>query len=447
MNNQENFYRSVIKIALPVTLQSMLQSSFGVVDQLMIGKLGSSSIAGVGLGGKFASLYSVVLGAVAATAGIMISQYIGKRDEKEAGKSFFLNLAFAGGLAVVFAVLCILFPETIMGLYTKDEGTLKIAADYLRIVAYSYLPMAVGTIASVLLRCMDAAVFPLYASLAGVFLNTGMNYLFIFGKLGLPRMGAEGAALATFTSQIAVCLLTVFFLVHRCKKAEQGFAFQKSFDFGVAFWRQYAGILGPILVCEFLWSLGENVYTAIYGNIGTVACAAMTLTIPVQSLTTGMLSGLSQAAGILVGKRLGSGAWERAYQESKKLMMAGLCGSLIFTALVAVFGRYYVCIYDVEPEVQMTARGLLLVYAVIAPVKIQNMILGGGILRSGGATEYIMWIDITGTWLLGVPLGLLSAFVLHLPVTYVYFILSLEECARLGMELVIFRRRKWMKRL
>ena len=188
-------------------------------------------------------------------------------------------------------------------------------------------------------------------------------------------------------------------------------------------------------------------YTAIYGNIGTAACAAMTLTVPLQVLLIGALSGLAQAAGILIGKTLGSGAYDRAYREAKKLMLCGLCGSLLLSVLLLLAGRFYVDIYQVEPEVKRSAFQILIAFALIAPAKVENMILGGGILRSGGKTKYIMVIDFIGTWLFGVPLGLLAAFVWRLPVPWIYFLLSLEECVRLAISLVLFRKKIWMRSL
>lgn len=210
---------------------------------------------------------------------------------------------------------------------------------------------------------------------------------------------------------------------------------------------QYLGILAPILVCEFMWSLGENVYAAIYGNIGTDACAAMTMTGPIQGLMIGALSGLAQAAGILIGKSLGNEEYDKAYKDSKRLMWYGLAGSLVLSVALVLLGQFYVRIYNVEPQVRTMAYQLLVVFAIVSPVKVQNMILGGGIIRSGGKTQYVMWVDLIGTWIFGVPLGLLSAFVFDLPITYVYFIFSMEEVVRLLISVVIFRKKRWMRTL
>lgn len=442
---KQSFYKIVLSIALPVTLQSLLQSSFSVVDQVMTGRLGSTSIAGIGLAGKFSSLFSVLVSAVAAVAGIMIAQYVGKKDNREVSRSFFVNMFAAVLIAIVFAGVSSLFPAGIMGAYTRDILTKKVAAGYLRIIAISYIPIAVNTLFCTLLRCIGGQTMPLYAGVIAVASNTGLNYVLIFGKFGFPKMGVKGAAWATVISQIIGCVLimALFFWYYKKQEFRMEFVFRLNKNGRI----QYLGILMPILICEFLWSLGENVYAGIYGHIGTQACAAMTLTTPIQVLFIGALSGLSQAAGILIGKTLGSEEYERAYKESKKLILYGLVGAAVLSVLLISCRGLYMQIYYVDDEVKKIAMQILFAFALIAPVKVLNMILGGGIIRSGGKTKYIMWIDIIGTWGFGVWLGLISAFVFHLSIPYVYFILSLEECVRLGISLLVFKRKNWMRSL
>lgn len=446
---RKEFRTDLISIALPVTLQSLLQSSFGMVDQIMIGQLGSESIAGIGLGGKFASLYTVVLGAVAAAAGIMAAQYVGAKDEEGMERSFWLNLSVGLLLAGGFLAVCVLFPGRIMSLYTQDGGVREQASVYLQIYAISFPFMAISTIMSVFLRCVGKAVFPLAASFLSVLLNTGLNYLLIFGKGGFPAMGVQGAAIASVIAQAAACGVTA---VYFCRDTVfhsygRGGRAHAAFRLAPENRKQYLGILMPILVCEFVWSLGENMYAVIYGRLGTAPCAAMTMTGPVQGLMIGLLSGVSQAAGIMIGRHLGKEDYERAYGDSKRLMRCGFVGSVVLSCLLVWLGKYYVSLYHVEPLVQETAYLILVVFAIISPIKVQNMILGGGIIRSGGMTRYVMWIDMIGTWIFGVPLGFLAAFAWKLPIHQVYFILSLEEVIRFLISLIVFRKRNWMRRL
>ena len=441
MNRQNSFFASVCALAVPVALQSMLQASFSIVDQIMIGQLGSVSVAGVGLAGKFASIYSVIVSAVGVVAGIMISQYLGQKNSREVRRSFFVNLLIALGLAGVFTLLCGGFPSQIMGLYTTDTPMGQAASSYLRIITATFLPIAGATLLSTLLRCMEKAQLPLYASIASAVLNTGLNYVLIFGKLGLPAMGANGAAIATVISTWVNFLLMLVML------GRNGSVLKASGRAGKFNLRQYLSMLLPILVCEFLWSLGENIYAAIYGHMGTEASAAMMLINPIQSLVIGALCGLSQAASVIIGKKLGSREYDDAYRDSWRLIRYGFIGSVILSVLVVLASPMYVEIYQVDAAVKLLTRQILTAYALVAPFKVLNMIAGGGIIRSGGKTNYVMFIDMIGTWVFGVPLGLLSAFVWKLPIPYVYFLLSLEECVRFAITVFILRGKRWMQSL
>ena len=441
MNRQNSFFASVCALAVPVALQSMLQASFSIVDQIMIGQLGSVSVAGVGLAGKFASIYSVIVSAVGVVSGIMISQYLGQKNSREVRRSFFVNLLIVLGLAGVFTLLCGGFPSQIMGLYTTDAPMGQAASSYLRIITATFLPIAGATLLSTLLRCMEKAQLPLYASIASAVLNTALNYVLIFGKLGLPAMGANGAAIATVISTWVNFLLMLVML------GRNGSVLKASGRAGKFNLRQYLSMLLPILVCEFLWSLGENIYAAIYGHMGTEASAAMMLINPIQSLVIGALCGLSQAASVIIGKKLGSREYDDAYRDSWRLIRYGFIGSVILSVLVVLASPIYVEIYQVDAAVKLLTRRILTAYALVAPFKVLNMIAGGGIIRSGGKTNYVMFIDMIGTWVFGVPLGLLSAFVWKLPIPYVYFLLSLEECVRFAITVFILRGKRWMQSL
>ena len=445
MKTQEHFFKAVCTLAIPVALQSMLQSSFSMVDQIMIGQLGEINVAGVGLAGKFASIYSVVISAIGAVAGIMIAQYLGQKNRSEVRRSFVTNFLLGVGIAGMFMVICTLFPNQIMGAYTRDTHTRQAAAEYLMLVSGTFVPMTGATLLSTLFRCLEKPRLPLYASILSALLNTGLNYILIFGKLGISPMGVRGAAFATVISQCANFLLMFLMLSQngsllKFNEGEPTVTLRMN-------WKQYWSMLLPLLVCEVVWSLGENVYAAIYGHMSTDASAAMTLTNPIQGLVIGALCGLSQAASVIIGKHLGSGENEKAYWSAKKLLVYGAIGSVFLSIIVIFTSKAYVGIYQVDNVVKAMTVQILFAYAIVVPFKVLNMILGGGIIRSGGRTKYVMFIDMVGTWCFGVPLGLLSAFVWKLSIPYVYFLLSLEECIRFGISLIVFHRRKWMNQL
>lgn len=437
-----NFMKSLCKIAVPVTLQSMLQASFSIVDQIMIGQLGETNISAVGLGSNFSLIFSVVIGAVGAVAGILIAQFMGAEDKKEAWCSFDVSLICGIMISALFLLAAGAFPLQILGLYTEDMSIINTGAVYFRIVAFSYIPMAVSNILSAWLRCREHATIPFLASFGAVAVNTGLNYLLIFGKFGFPRMEIKGAAIATLISQLFnLVFIVIGFVVCNRRDGDKPVL---SLRFKKITIRDYLVMIMPILVSEFLWSLGQNVESAVYGHLGTSNLAAYTLTGPIQGLIVGALSGLSAAAGVMVGKRLGRKEYDEAYAESKKIMYAGLAGSVVVASLLILLAGVYTGLYRVDNSVKELGKILLIVFALYAPVKVENMILSGGIIRSGGNTKIIMVIDIVGTWCIGIPLCLLAAYVFRWGIVGVYALLTTEEIFRLAVALVIFRKRKWM---
>ncbi len=436
------FMKSLCKIAIPVTLQSMLQASFSIIDQIMIGQLGETNISAVGLCGNYSLIFSVVIGAVSTVAGILIAQFVGANDDKEAWCSFDISLICGIIISALFLFASGIFPTQILGLYTNDIRIINTGAVYFQIVAFSYIPMAISTVLSAWLRCKEHATIPFLASLGAVAANTGLNYVLIFGKLGFMPMGIKGAAIATLVSQL-LNLLFIFigFVVCIRKNGDKPIL---SLHFRKITLRDYFIMIMPILISEFLWSLGQNVESAVYGHLSTANLAAYTLTCPIQGLIVGALSGLSAAAGVMVGKRLGKKEYDNAYAESKKIMFAGLIGSLIVSTLLILLAGTYTRFYRVDNLVKELGKTLLIIFALYAPVKVENMILGGGIIRSGGNTRIIMIIDIIGTWCIGIPLCLIAAYVFHWGIVGVYTLLTTEEIFRLVVSLVIFKRRKWM---
>ena len=434
---KDTFLKRALKIAIPVALQAMLQSSFFMVDQLMVGQLGKTAIAAVEVGSKPGFVFTFVSGAVATVTGIMVSQYMGKEDEEKINVSMSLNLCVMMLIAVLTALVCFFAPYSLARIFTEDSAVAKTAASYIGIVSFIYPLSGIATILAVQIRCKDYSEYPLYVSAAASVVNTVLNFVLIFGFIGMPALGVKGAAIASLSSQVVNLALMVFFYVKTC-----------SFKFDLRMnkeemW-QYIVMLVPIVLNEFLWTVGQNVNTYIYGHMGTNELAGMSLTGPIQGLLIGALSGLAQAAGILIGKRLGEKEYDKAYSESQRLCLYGFAGAVILSTLLVILRSLYIGLFKVDLDVRKIGGQLLLAFAILAPVKVMNMILGGGIIRSGGRTKYIMIIDMLGTWLVGVPLGLYAGLVLKLPIVWTYFILSQEELFRLVITIFMFRSRKWM---
>ena len=403
----------------------------------MVGQLGKTAIAAVEVGSKPGFIFTFVSGAVATVTGIMVSQYMGKEDEEKINVSMSINLCVMMLIAVLTALACFFAPYSLARIFTEDSAVAKTAASYIGIVSFIYPLSGIATILAVQIRCKDHSEYPLYVSAAASVVNTVLNFVLIFGFIGMPAFGVKGAAIASLSSQVVNLALMVFFYAKKC-----------SFKFGLRMnkeeiW-QYIVMLMPIVLNEFLWTVGQNVNTYIYGHMGTNELAGMSLTGPVQGLLIGALSGLAQAAGILIGKRLGEKEYDKAYSESQQLCLYGFAGAVILSTLLVIIRSLYIGLFKVDLDVRGIGGQLLLAFAILAPVKVMNMILGGGIIRSGGRTKYIMIIDMLGTWLVGVPLGLYAGLVLKLPIVWTYFILSQEELFRLVITIFMFRSKKWM---
>ena len=439
----KEFKQKLLHIALPVTIQALMQSSLNLIDQIMIGSLGSACIAGIGLAGKFTSILSVLVAAIVTAAGILISQYFGAKNEKGVRDSFYLPFYFSLLFVLIFSILSFFIPNQIMSLYADDGETISKAAAYLKIRTAGYLPSVITMFVSTLLRNMQKAKLPAIAGIVSIAINTLMNWLLINGVWIFPRLEESGAAIATVLSQIfEMLIVTVLFLR---EKKKQNLFLHPTVSFSKTFIKNISSILAPILVGEALWSLGENVYAIIYGHLGTEPCAAMTLMYPIQGIAIGSLSGVASAAGIIVGNSLGAGDEKKAYGEAFGFVRLTVTAGIIIGVFVCLISPLYVRLFNVAPETRTGTIKILAAFSAVFTAKVFNMVVGGGVLQAGGQTKFMTLVNIIGTWGCGVPFGFISAYVFKFPIWWVYFALSLEEYVRLAISVWLLKSRRWMK--
>ena len=439
----KEFKQKLLHIALPVTIQALMQSSLNLIDQIMIGSLGSACIAGIGLAGKFTSILSVLVAAIVSAAGILISQYYGAKNEKGVRDSFYLPFYFSLLFVLIFSILSFFIPNQIMSLYADDGETISKAAAYLKIRTAGYLPSVITMFVSTLLRNMQKAKLPAIAGIVSIAINTLMNWLLINGVWIFPRLEESGAAIATVLSQIfEMLIVTVLFMR---EKKKQNLFLHPTVSFSKTFIKNISSILAPILVGEALWSLGENVYAIIYGHLGTEPCAAMTLMYPIQGIAIGSLSGVASAAGIIVGNSLGAGDEKKAYGEALGFVRLTVTAGIIIGVFVCLISPLYVRLFNVAPETRTGTIKILAAFSAVFTAKVFNMVVGGGVLQAGGQTKFMTLVNIIGTWGCGVPFGFISAYVFKFPIWWVYFALSLEEYVRLAISVWLLKSRRWMK--
>lgn len=442
--SNQTFHKKLWLIALPITLQSIIQSALSLIDQYMVGQLGETAINAVGFGSKISFIFLLALAGIASATSIYAAQFWGTRDQRKMGSILGLTVGIGLLVSTVPILLSLLRPESIMQFFTHDSTVIKMGADYMRIIAPGLIPLVVIQALSAISRSCGDAKIPMMTGFFSVSLNTILNFMLIFGTPFNDAMGIQGAAYATTISRMAECIL-LFFLFSR----KQYFPIRwhalrpanKALTLG------FIATMLPLFLNETLWAIGDSIFMSLYGRLGSVQSAAMIATFPIQGLSFGLMSGLGAASGIIVGNLLGENQTNEAYSYGKQLMRTGVFCALGIGLLVIFLGPLYTRSLKISFASQAFARQILWVFGGFLWIKVSNMILAGGILRSGGHTKTILYLEMTGIWCIGVPIGTAAIAFTELTVPWIFFLISLEEVFRLGVGLFLFKRKKWMRNL
>ncbi|MCR6109209.1 MATE family efflux transporter [Bacillus sp. A301a_S52] len=441
----KTFLKTVLAIAIPVSLQGVIMASLNMTDQVMIGQLGDASISAVGISNKLFRILLFVLTGIASGVSIYVAQYWGSKDRSRVKQVLGLGLVIGGAICLPFAIMIFFFNQQIMSLFTKDMAIIEAGSIYLQIVSLSYIPMMLTVIYSAVLRSTRHAQLPMIMSGVSVGLNVLLNYMLIFGNFGLPELGIQGAAVGTFIARtIEFTMMLAIIYVRRLPGA---YSILNVFQIDKVLMKKFAITTYPIVLTEFFWATGEATYGVVYGRMGTSEITAMAVSEPIQLLSIGLASGIASAATVLVGNLLGGNQNDEAFLYAKRLFKMGLIVTISLSGLIILCASVYVSLYQISPEAHDLSIAVIIVFALLFWVKVSNMIVAHGVLASGGDTKYLLVIDTTTTWGFGVPVAFISAFMFGLPVYWVYFLLTLEEVIRLGLGLRRLYSKKWIRNL
>ncbi|MCX8128668.1 MAG: MATE family efflux transporter [Clostridia bacterium] len=445
LDSNREFISKVSKIAIPIALQSVIMSLLNMADQVMVGQLGEKSIAAVGMSNRMITILMFVLNAIAAGVSVYTAQFWGKKETGKIGQLMGIGLFSGGIVTAIFVCLSVFAPEFCIGIFSNDKEVMSQGAVFLKIVGYSYIPSMLTVMFSAVLRSTTHVKLPVIASITGVVLDVILNYVLIFGRFGFPEMGLEGAAVSTVIARI-VELLIILAVTYKLK-LPAAFSFKQMRGVSKPLLVSYFNITYPFILNEFLWVLGETVYSIIYGRIGTLEYTAVAITAPIQGITIGALSGLASATAVILGNAIGANKEDNVLSYAKKFVKLSIVFSACLGVLIILMSKFYIGIYNVSEETGRYAGYLMLAFAFFLWVKVSNMIIGSGILSSGGDSKFILVMESSTTWLFGVPSGFIAAFALGLPVYWVYIILSCEEIIRFVIGLRRVYSRKWIKNL
>lgn len=440
--NWKHFLKSVAVIAIPVALQNLLTTTGSMVDTMMLAPLGETTVGAVGLCAQFSSLmFSAYWGFIGGGM-LFFAQYWGAGDEDGICRSYGLTITCLYSVAAVFSVLALLFPETVMRLYTDKESLQAIGVPYLKIVGFAYLPQIVSVGASSLLRSTERVRIPLYAAISSVFTNIVLNYIFIYGKFGFPAMGVRGAALATTLA--AVVNAVVMLILAGCTKYPYLFRIRKHFAWDRVHVREYFVKCFPILCNEFLIGVGNMVINIVLGRQSEEAIAAIAVFRTFEGLIIGFFAGFSNAASVLVGKSVGAGELHDAYERAKRLVfLCGGCVLCIGLILIAVHTPL-LHMMSLQGESFRIGSQILAAYSIIAAVRMCNWIQNDTFRSAGDAAKGTV-LEITFMYLMVLPAVILSGLVFRLPILVVFLCCYCDEPIRFFLMQVHLYSGKWIK--
>jgi len=413
-----------------------------MVGSVMVGQLGDAAIASVGLAGQVFFLLSLILFGIGSGSAMFTAQLWGNKDIISLRKV--LGLCLSMGLVVsgIFFFSCELFPGWIIGIFTTDPQVIEHGGDYLRIFAWSFLFFSITSGFASILRSLGEVKLPMVVTVCALALNIGLNYILIFGKMGMPALGIRGAAYSAVIARVAECLVLVY--ISYRQKNPIASKIVELLGFNLGFFTRIFKPVFPVILNELFWSLAITVYNVVYARIGTSSIACMNIVGTVDNLALVPFMGLSIASAIIAGQKIGAGKKEEAYQDIGKLLRLTALTALLVSGVVLVIKGPIISLYKITPDVALFANRALIILAIWLVVRSQNMILIVGMMRSGGDTRYSLLLDGVIIWVLGVPLAILGGFYLHLPVYYVYLMVMSEELTKCLLGLRRYFSRKWI---
>ena len=436
------FLKSIAVIAIPVALQNLLTTTGSMVDTMMIASLGSTQVGAVGLCAQFSSLmFSGYWGFVGGGM-LFFSQYWGAKDDDGINRSYGLTLACMMTVGILFGLMAVLFPETVMRLYTDKPAIQQVGVEYLRIVGFAYPLMVFSMAMAALLRCTDQVRVPLYGSIAAVITNIFLNWVFIFGHLGMPAMGVRGAALATVIAQ-CVSVGTILLLA-RHRGHPYLLAVRRHFRWSREFIKTYLKKCFPILMNEILIGVGNMVINVVLGRQPEEAIAALAVFRTLEGLVIGFFAGFSNAASVLVGTQVGAGRLDTAYARAWRLvyLCQGIIGALCL--LLVALHTPILRMMGMEGDSFRIAFGLLCIYAVAALIRMGNWTQNDTFRAAGDAT-YGTVFEIVFMWCMVLPAVWLSGMVWHWPTLAVFACCYIDEPIRYVLMQVHLFRGKWIR--
>lgn len=442
--NNKTFRGKLLSLVLPITFQQLMVTVVSASDALMVGVIGQDLLSAVSLASQVTFVYNLFIAALTIGTSMFAAQYWGKGDKDAVERILGIALRTSVIVSAVFFGVTTFLPEKLMRIFTSDSALIGYGSDYLRIVGVTYLLCSVSQIYLCIMKNSDLAAKSMIIGSAAALLNIALNAVLIYGLLGAPRMEAAGAAAATAVSR-GVELLWV--LAEMRKKGRIRIRIKYLFYPDKTLRKDFWHYTFPVLGNELVWGGGFTMYSVIMGHLGTDAVAANSIANIVKNIIASLSMGIGNGGAIIVGNELGAGRLETARLYGGRLCRISILSGVCSGALLLLLSPLVLSVTDLSPVSSEYLKWMLVMCTYYMVGKYVNGTTIAGIFCAGGDSGFGFLCDTVTLWCFTVPAGLLAAFVFHLPVLAVYFIINLDEIVKLPAVYRRYRKYIWLKDL
>ncbi|HHW31846.1 MAG TPA: MATE family efflux transporter [Clostridiaceae bacterium] len=440
--HDKEFYFKMLKLSLPVMIQNLILSFLNMIDTVMVGKLGETEIAAVGIANQYFFFFNMFLIGVCAGCSVFIAQYWGKRDITNIKRILGVGLVSTTVVSLAFMILGFFKPQEIIALFNKDSEVIDLGSRYLKVVLASYIFTGITFMYNFSLRSVGNAVQPMVISFIALLCNAFLNYVFIFGKFGAPVMGVGGAALATVIARVIETTVLVVSIYY--SRGVLAASIKELTDINLNYIKRAYQTILPVILNDTCWGLASLVYSAVYGRMGTQAVASIQICNTIFNLFMVAAFGLSSATAVMVGNSIGAGEEELGRDYARRYIILSVLVGVLLGLSIAVASPLMLGFFNVSETVKRSSQAILYISSVTFFIRVLDVILIVGILRGGGDATRALIIEGATMWFIGVPLSIIGAFVLRLPVHGVYALTILEEIAKCILSIMRVKSGKWI---
>lgn len=436
------YWKTLMFIAFPVALQNLFSASLNLVDNIMVGQLGDSSLASVGIANTVFFLMIVLIFGVGSGCSIFIAQYFGRGDHKGIKQTVAIGFMTSLALSFVFMILTQMFSAQIMSIFSTDEEVIRLGSDYLRIVSFSYPLTALANVLYSGLRSTKRAVMPLFVSLVSIITNTVLNAIMIYGMFGFPALGVKGAAIATLIARI-VEFLTLFAVVYARKYTIR--VLPRDFR-GIrsSFVKEMLKVSIPVIANEFFWALGMTMFTMIFSRLGTEYVAGYNILQTIDRVAFALSMGIASASAAMVGHKIGEEKTRIAFVYASRTNGLGVILGAVIGGVLILSSNMIVGLFDISADAKGYAQTLIFLFALILPIKTFNLENLLGALRAGGDTRFSLLAELIPLWLFTIPLSFYFGWYGAVSISVLYLITVSDELIKAILGGIRFFSKRWI---